>query len=106
MFSWADLGSFWKNTGMALYHKRFSGSLLDLRYQNKNKFKPTWKQPSFAAAANFSAKTAQKHILSLSKSNLYDSDICGQSYKAYTIVIYDSTVIIWGIFKSGTTLES
>ena len=30
----------------------------------------------------------------------------GQSYKASTIVIYDSTVVIWGIFKSGTTLES
>ena len=31
---------------------------------------------------------------------------CGQSYKQFTLVIYDSTVIIWGIFKSGTTLES
>ena len=32
--------------------------------------------------------------------------ICGQSYKGSTIVIYDSRVVIWGIFKSGTTLES
>ena len=32
--------------------------------------------------------------------------ICGQSYKQFTLVIYDSTVVIWGIFKSGTTLES
>ena len=31
---------------------------------------------------------------------------CGQSYKASTIVNYDSRVVIWGIFKSGTTLES
>ena len=31
---------------------------------------------------------------------------CGQSYKASMIVNYDSRVIIWGIFKSGTTLES
>ena len=31
---------------------------------------------------------------------------CGQSYKALTIVIYDPRVIIWSIFKSGTTLES
>ena len=31
---------------------------------------------------------------------------CGQSYKASTIVIYNSRVVIWGIFKSGTTLES
>ena len=29
------------------------------------------KQPSFAAASTFSAKMAQKHILSLGKSNLY-----------------------------------
>ena len=31
---------------------------------------------------------------------------CSQSYKASTIVNYDSRVVIWGIFKSGTTLES
>ena len=30
----------------------------------------------------------------------------GQSYKQFTIVIYDSRVVIWGNFKSGTTLES
>ena len=30
----------------------------------------------------------------------------GQSYKQFTLVIYDSRVVIWGIFKSGTTLES
>ena len=29
----------------------------------------------------------------------------GQSYKQFTLVIYDSRVLIWGIFKSGTTLE-
>ena len=28
---------------MALYQNTFGGSLLDLRYQNKNKFKPTCK---------------------------------------------------------------
>ena len=33
-------------------------------------------------------------------------DICGQSYKQFTLVIYESRVVIWGIFKSGTTLES
>ena len=31
---------------------------------------------------------------------------CGQSYKHFTLVIYDSRVVIWGIFQSGTTLES
>ena len=31
---------------------------------------------------------------------------CGQSYKGSTIVNYSSIVIIGGIFKSGTTLES
>ena len=29
----------------------------------------------------------------------------GQSYKGSTIVNYCSKVVIWGIFKSGTTLE-
>ena len=31
---------------------------------------------------------------------------CGQSYKHFTLVNYDSRVVIWGIFQSGTTLES
>ena len=30
---------------------------------------------------------------------------CGQSYKGSRIVNYDSRVVIWGIIKSGTTLE-
>ena len=30
----------------------------------------------------------------------------GESYKQFTLVFYDSRVVIWGIFKSGTTLES
>ena len=30
----------------------------------------------------------------------------GQSYKQFTIVIYDSRIVIWGNFKSGMTLES
>ena len=30
----------------------------------------------------------------------------GQSYKHFMIVNYDSRVVIWGNFKSGTTLES
>ena len=36
------------------------------------------------------------------------TDFSGQSYKqiTLTIVIYESRVVIWGIFKSGTTLES
>ena len=29
---------------------------------------------------------------------------CGQSYKYFTIVIYNPRVVVWGIFKSGTTL--
>ena len=31
---------------------------------------------------------------------------CGQSYKHFMLVNYDSRVVIWGIFQSGTTLES
>ena len=30
----------------------------------------------------------------------------GQSYKHFTLVNYDSRVVIWGIFQSGMTLES
>ena len=33
------------------------------------------------------------------------SPTCGQSYKQFTLVIYEFRVLIWGIFKSGTTLE-
>ena len=29
----------------------------------------------------------------------------GQSYNHFTLVNYDSSIVIWGIFKSGTTLE-
>ena len=31
---------------------------------------------------------------------------CGQSYKHFTLINYDSKVVIWRIFQSGTTLES
>ena len=31
---------------------------------------------------------------------------CGQSYKHFMLVNYDSRVVIWGIFQSGMTLES
>ena len=37
---------------------------------------------------------------------IYDIDFCSQSYKQFTLVIYESRVVIWGRFKSGTTLES
>ena len=30
---------------------------------------------------------------------------CGQSYKHFTLVNYDSRVVLWGIFQSGTTLD-
>ena len=32
--------------------------------------------------------------------------ICGQSYKQFTLVIYDPRVVIWSVFQSGPTLES
>ena len=35
-----------------------------------------------------------------------DKHISGQYYKHFTLVNYDSRVVIWGIFQSGTTLES
>ena len=34
------------------------------------------------------------------------SEYSGQSYKHFTLVIFESRVVIWGIFKSGMTLES
>ena len=34
------------------------------------------------------------------------SDDTYKSYKGSTIINYDSEVVLWGIFKSGTTLES
>ena len=48
-------------------------------------------------------RTLFKNILLLF---VYDIGSCGQSYKHFTIVIYDPRVIIWGVFKSGMTLES
>ena len=42
----------------------------------------------------------------LKRSRRLNFKISGQSYKASTIVNYDPRVVIWGIFKSGTTLES
>ena len=32
--------------------------------------------------------------------------LSGQSYNHFTIVNYNSSVVIWGIFKSGMTLEA
>ena len=34
------------------------------------------------------------------------TEASGQSYKHFTIIIYDPRVIIRGVFKSGMTLES
>ena len=34
------------------------------------------------------------------------SDTSGQSYKHFMLVNYDSRVVKWGIFQSGTTQES
>ena len=50
-----------------------------------------------------------KYILCVLIKQLWEkfySTSSGQSYKASMIVNYDSRVVIWGIFKSGTTLES
>ena len=45
----------------------------------------------------------------ISDKNIYFVKECltsGQSYKHFMLVNYDSRVVIWGIFQSGTTLES
>ena len=36
----------------------------------------------------------------------HNSETSGQSYKHFTLINYDSRVVIWGIFQSGMTLES
>ena len=61
----------------------FSVSLLDLRYQNKNISSHLVKQPSFAAAATFSAKMAQEHIPSLGKSDLYGFSTSPSTQKTF-----------------------
>ena len=51
-----------------------------------------------------SSKLMRKYsISSQGEVSLYN---CGQSYKHFMLIIYESRVVIWGIFKSGTTLES
>ena len=52
---------------------------------------------------------AASHMTILTKQSVlfvHDITSCGQSYKHFTLVNYDSRVVIWGIFQSGTTLES
>ena len=47
------------------------------------------------------------HSLAKSRTSLMmNRETRSQSYKQFTIVIYDSSVVIWGNFTSGTTLES
>ena len=53
---------------------------------------------------NFSAKYYVNHQKIAKVANFWQ--ICGQYYKHFTLVNYDSRVVIWGIFQSGTTLES
>ena len=48
-------------------------------------------------------KTLLAHVCLPTRVNGLSS---GQSYKQFTIIIYNSRAIIWGNFKSGTTLES
>ena len=38
--------------------------------------------------------------------NVFSDQTSGQSYKHFTLVNFNSRVILWGIFQSGTTLES
>ena len=44
--------------------------------------------------------------VNIDDNRISDADLCGQSYKHFTLVNYASRVVIWGIFQSGTTLES
>ena len=48
----------------------------------------------------------KKCNLELSEGSEGGGGTSGQSYKQFTIIIYDSRVVIWGIFQSGMTLES
>ena len=43
--------------------------------------------------------------MSVVETSSLDVSISGQSYKQFTLIIYESRVVLWGILKSGTTLE-
>ena len=49
-------------------------------------------------------KNGRMHFLD--EVGLYLTVACDWSDKQFTLVIYESRVVIWGRFKSGTTLES
>ena len=51
--------------------------------------------------SKFSSFSVSKTIL-----QNFDDKTSGQSFKQFTLVIYKSRVVIWGIFKSGLTPES
>ena len=46
------------------------------------------------------------NINCVGKTKIKKKEADGKSYKGSMIVNYDSRVVIWGNFKSGTTLES
>ena len=54
----------------------------------------------FSDGSSVLLSKAPMYIVEMSK-----AEVSGQSYKQLTLVIYESRVVIWGIFKSGTTLE-
>ena len=71
----------------------------------------TFKAQIFGVRNDPSTNIATK--LALLQSHCFENCLCscdldtsGQSYKHFTIIIYYPRVIIWGVFKSGTTLES
>ena len=66
------------------------------------KKKPCKSDSSFKSSVELSQRTLSIGD-SISVLRLVSS---GQSYKHFMLVIYDPRVVIWGIFKSGTTLVS
>ena len=55
---------------------------------------------------SFTSGQSFKHSTIVNTDTSIPLQPCGQSYKQFTLIIYESRVVIWGIFKSGTTLES
>ena len=50
---------------------------------------------------------SQQHEAGLQQDHWPQQEVTsGQSYKHFTIVIYDPRVVIWSIFKSGQNLQA
>ena len=78
------------------------------RFEGSDSYIPRSKLDRMKSGLKNKQRIQLSHYLRKKSSNTLSPEMayCVQSYKSSTIVNYDSRVVIWGIFKSGTTLES